>query len=99
MNYLQEVVGKLRSRIGEDALPPDHVDELLRIYAVLCLTVGEACSPQNVHDAWSAWMTGINPGHESVVPFDQLSQAVQLEDLPYLNAIHDVSVEVDSPAS
>lgn len=94
MNYIEIIVGKLKDRIGENALPADQPDELLRGYAVLCLTLGQKCSLQDVHDAWSAWMTGIDPEHESIVPFDRLATDVQREDGPYLAAILEVSAEL-----
>ena len=33
-------------------------------------------------------MQTVNPAHTAIVPFDELTPAVQDEDLPYLRAIH-----------
>lgn len=56
----------------EEVLPDSDTDSLFILYAVLCLTKGSTVSNQDVHDAWSAWMTLRGEQHESLVPYDQL---------------------------
>jgi hypothetical protein len=71
---------------------------LYRIYAVLCLAKGEATTLEDVHDAWAAWRSGNLANHRSLVPFDQLTPAVQALDQPYVDAIHAVARELKGAA-
>jgi hypothetical protein len=41
----------------------------------------------DVHDAWAAWMTTIDPDHEAIRPFSDLGPATRAEDSPFLAAI------------
>jgi hypothetical protein len=64
------------------------------MYAVLVLAVGEEVEAANVHDAWAAWMSQSDPGHESIEPFDNLAQDVQAQDEPFAEAIKKVAADV-----
>jgi hypothetical protein len=64
---------------------------LYRLYALLCLVVGEATTNENVHDAWSAWCASTRPDHGSLVPFSSLEPRVQDLDAPYRDAIRTVA--------
>jgi hypothetical protein len=79
------VTAALRAELetGTDAT----AELLLRLYALLAMSKGEATTLRDVHDAWSLWMAPIKPEHPSLVPFDQLTEAVQKEDQPFLDAI------------
>jgi hypothetical protein len=57
------------------------------IYAVLALSKGEQVERRDVHNAWVAWMTGRDPTHDSIRPYDELALDVQEEDDPYVTAI------------
>lgn len=48
-------------------------------------------SREDVHDAWSAWMTLRAKGHEAIVPYPQLEPQVQAEDNPFVVAIRRVA--------
>lgn len=48
---------------------------------------GVQTKASDVHDAWSAWMRRVNPGYESIRPFDELDFETRSEDGPFLVAI------------
>lgn len=64
--------------------------ELLDLYVLLALTKGQECSAEDVHDAWSLWRGNSQPGHDSIVPFSQLSEQIKSYDYPYRDAIRRV---------
>jgi hypothetical protein len=88
LNYLDD----LANEIG--LLLPSCPEDLLRLYALLALTVGEYVTLENVHDAWSAWRAVSKPDHPSLVPFAELSPEVQALDAPYAEAIRQVAAGV-----
>ena len=77
-----------------DLLPEGDTGLLFRLYAVLALAVGERVEAANVHDAWSAWMSQSDPRHESIEPFDKLSEDVRAQDEPYAEAIRKVAANL-----
>ena len=85
MNYLEQVVKLLQGDL------PDCPVELLRIYAVLALAIGERTTNEHVHAAWSAWKTATRPDHPSLIPYGQLSVDKRVVDTSYRNAIRRVS--------
>ena len=72
MNYLERDAVLIRGCLPESTSVADRADGLFRIYAVLLRTKSETTQASDVHDAWPAWMTGIDPEHQSVVPFAEL---------------------------
>ena len=85
MNYFDTVVSLLAKELpGQDV-------KLLRYYALLALVHGENTTLEDVHDAWSAWRTETNPGHKSLIPFEELTRKVQELDMPYRDAIRRVA--------
>lgn len=87
MTYIDDLAALVEAQLPPTSRPPEHATELYRLYALLALTTGEATSLENVHDAWSTWMVGVNPKHESLVPFADLPPEVQIEDAIYRDAI------------
>jgi hypothetical protein len=81
-NYVQQVSHTLAG------LLPDCDEELLGLYTLLALTRGRETTLKDVHDAWSVWRCATNPGHRSLIPFEQLTQDVKELDRPYRLAIH-----------
>jgi hypothetical protein len=67
---------------------------LFLMYAVLALTVGEDVRADDVHDAWSAWMTYCHPSHESIKPYAQLSTETKKTDQPFVDAIRKVASQL-----
>lgn len=94
-NYLDRVAYAIGQRCPMDWNNPRD-RSLLRIYAVLALSVGTNVSIENVHDAWSAWTAELDPDHSSLVPFNDLPEEVQELDREYAQAIKDVVWWVDS---
>jgi hypothetical protein len=87
VTYIDEVAAAIRHAVPAGALPDTETDELFRIYAVLALAKGRNTVLEDVHDAWSAWMSGRDPAHRSLKPFSELEADVQAGDRPYLEAI------------
>ncbi|RJL31753.1 DUF7701 domain-containing protein [Bailinhaonella thermotolerans] len=93
MTYLEKIAHRIRENLPAEARPPAEADALFLIYAVLVRAKGVATTAEDVHDAWAAWMLTVDPGHRSVLPYDELKPAVQNDDLPYLAAIRRTSAE------
>ena len=92
LNYIDETAAAIRRRVPTELLPDDdRVDDLFRLYAVLALTKGAETTAEDVHNAWSAWMTQLRKSHPSVRPFDELGPDTQKEDLPFVAAIRAAS--------
>ncbi|MFF4506282.1 hypothetical protein [Streptomyces sp. NPDC001401] len=87
MSYLRADAGLIRELLPPEARPPSEADDLFLLYAVLMRAKGEQVTVADVHDAWAAWTEPRNPDHAALVPFDELSPAVQREDEPYVQAI------------
>ncbi len=87
MSYIDELAAEIRRQIPPDLLPDGDTTGLFRIYAVLAMAKGDQVELEDVHDAWSAWMSDRNPEHESLIPLDELPEDVQGADKPYLDAI------------
>jgi len=85
LNYID----KIARSIGE--MMPGNPPELLRLYALLVLTVGEDVTLENVHDAWSAWRAATRPDDPSLIPFPELEPGVQELDRNYARAIRRVA--------
>ena len=93
MSYIDELAGAIRQRVPERLVPRGDTDALFRIYAVLVLAKGESVEHEDVHDAWSAWMTASDPTHRSLKPLAELSSDVRDADSPYLEALRAVARE------
>lgn len=86
MNYIERIAERIKSNLPADILPADS-HALLLMYAVLAKAKGPETTLEDVHDAWTAWMSMQGRQHESSVPFAELPDAVQGEDAPFLRAI------------
>lgn len=99
MNYIDKIADKIGEKCDckftwaekGTIIDPDGYNELLRLYAVLCLIKGVETTMKDVHDAWSAWTSPTDPNHRSLVPFDELTKKVQDYDQPYVDAIRAVA--------
>lgn len=87
LNYIERDAARIRNCLPGGTALPEGADELFRIYAVLLRTKGAETSISDVHDAWSAWMSGKEPEHDSIRPFNKLDEVTQAEDQPFLVAI------------
>lgn len=91
MTYLTDVAAEIARELRPELVPEEGAEELMLLYAVLCLAVGQSVTAASVHDAWTAWMTARGKQHRSMVPFDELPAGVQLEDEPFVVAIRRVA--------
>ncbi|MFI7131156.1 hypothetical protein ACIBQ1_36100 [Nonomuraea sp. NPDC050153] len=87
MSYLDADAHLIRSLLPAQAAPPDDAAGLFVLYAVLLRAKGEEVSAEDVHDAWSAWMSTRDPDHPALVPFADLPLSTQAADEPYAMAI------------
>lgn len=87
MNYLDSTAQRVEREIAPSLRPEERSGDLYRLYGLLVLIKGIDCTLQDVHDAWSTWMTTDQPDHDALVPFDELSPEAQEKDRPYLAAI------------
>lgn len=91
MNYIDRWAGEIAAELDPALLPDEDVGALMRLYAVLLLAKGDVVTASDVHDAWSAWMAAINPGHASLVPFEELLAHDQRQDDVFVAAIRTVA--------
>ena len=90
MTYIEDLAARVALESDGDFDDPVQ-RPLYLLYAVLVLAKGEATTRRDVHDAWVAWMAMRGEEHESMTPFESLSDAVQDEDDPYVAAIRRVA--------
>lgn len=88
MNYIQKVQEELEKRLKMKGTP---YEGLLETYGLLVLTVGENCTQEHIHDAWSIWQNKTQPDHRSLKPFNELTKEVQELDEPYRLAVVEVA--------
>jgi hypothetical protein len=91
LSYVDELAQAIRRVIPPRLLPDGDTTGLFRLYAVLAMTKGDRVVLEDVHDAWSAWMSGQDPEHQSLRPLRELPAEVQRSDQPYLDAIRAVA--------
>ena len=88
MNYIQGVQDLLEN---EFKMKGTDYEELLEVYGLLVLTVGDNCTNENVHDAWAIWKNKTQPNHRLLIQFNELTKEAQDLDEPYRQAIIKVS--------
>jgi len=91
VDYITALADAIRRELAPQALPDEPVDDLLRSYAVLALAVGDTVTPEDVHNAWVAWMLPRHPEHPALVPYPELDEETAKEDLPFVAAIREVA--------
>lgn len=84
MNYIQNIQNLLEEELK---MKGTDYEGLLETYALLVFTVGEDCTKENIHDAWSIWQNKTQPKHKSLIPFNELTKEVQDLDEPYKLAV------------
>lgn len=93
MNYLDDIAIRIRREVEQENIPPDS-DELFTIYALLALAKGNEVTEEDVHNAWSVWMSRKDPDHESLIPYAQLDSDIKNMDKPYVVAIRRVAKQL-----
>jgi hypothetical protein len=91
LNYIDALADAIREQVPPDLVPDGDTTVLFRIYALLALVRGDGVQCEDVHDAWSAWISASDPGHPSVVAYADLTPDVQAADAPYAEAIRAVA--------
>lgn len=89
--YIDRLARAIHDEVDPAKRPDDDTAPLFRLYAVLALAKGIATTREDVHDAWSAWMSGKDPSHRSLKRYGELPAEVQLQDQPYVDAIRAVA--------
>lgn len=95
VNYIERDAALIRESLPKGTEVPEGSGDLFRIYAVLLRSKGTQTTAADVHDAWSAWMSGTDPEHESITPFSELDSETQAEDGPFLSAIRRAATSGD----
>jgi len=93
LTYVDEIADAIQRDVPPALLPDGDTRGLFRMYAVLALAKGVGVDLEDVHNAWSAWMSTRDPDHRSIKPLADLEPAVQDADRPYLEAIRRVARE------
>ena len=93
--YLDSIARQIRELVPRSELPDEDTHGLFRVYAVLALAKGELVEAADVHNAWVAWMLGVDPEHGALIPFNELDAATAADDLVYVEAIRTVSSKLD----
>jgi len=88
MNYINKIYDLLDNELKLKNTP---YEDLLETYGLLVLIVGENCTNENIHDAWSIWKNKTDSTHKSLKPFNELTKEVQNLDEPYRLAVVKVS--------
>jgi len=96
LNYIERLAQAIRHEVPADKLPEGNVDALFLFYAALLLAKGESVTPEDVHNAWAAWMTSSGVSHPSLVPFSDLPQQTRDEDGVFVRAIRAVAGDMPS---
>jgi hypothetical protein len=91
VDYVTRIAQLIREELDPETLPDGPIDDLLRLYAVLALALGQDVCAADVHDAWVAWMVRRDSAHEALVPFDDLDKGTAGEDAPFVIAIRAVA--------
>jgi len=91
MNYIEQIAHDIRAEVPAAALPEHDVHDLFLLYALVLLIRGDEVDAEDVHNAWTAWMTLRGQRHPSMVPFAQLSAETQAEDAVFVGAIRIVA--------
>lgn len=97
LSYIDRIAEAIRHEVEPDDPPAADTAPLFRLYAVLALAKGTRVTGADVHNAWAAWKLGLDPGHEFITPFTELSPATQAKDEPYVDAIHTVARRLGLP--
>lgn len=91
MNYIDNIKSKLQEKFEFSGEYIGLLDE----YSLLVATVGENCTNENVHDAWSVWQNRTNSIHRSLIPYSELTKEVQDLDTQYKEVIIAVSRDIN----
>lgn len=89
---IDEIIAQIRAQFPPTQFARVGMDELLSMYAVLVLTSGIETTNRDVHNVWMIWARRYEPESPDIIPYEELSQAVQDEDSPFAQAIRTVAM-------
>ena len=89
--YLDDLATAIREHVPDSRVPEGDADQLFRLYAVLLRAKGASVTQSDVHDAWSAWMAERDPGHPSIVEYQDLDDKVRAQDRVFATAVRSTS--------
>ena len=92
--YIAAIARQIRDVVVDspaDAVAEPVSEQLYAAYALLVLTKGDAVTTSDVHDAWASVHDDETADAADLVPFDQLSAAVQQRDERFAAAIRAVA--------
>lgn len=96
-NYLHRLARLIRDEVPSRSVPSDfNTEPLFLTYAVLLKASGTDVTPQDVHNAWVAWMLAFDPQHEALVPYEELPADVAAQDDKYVEAIRRVAAREEA---
>lgn len=87
MNYIEYDANAIARHLPPGTKVPPNSEALFRIYAVLMRAKGTQTQLEDVHDAWTAWISHTESDHESARPYAELDPETQSADKPFLDAI------------
>jgi hypothetical protein len=93
LTYVDEIAKQIQEAVPPTLLPAGDTAALFRLYALLAMAKGIDVELEDVHDAWSAWMSAQDPNHRSLRPLGELEPEVRDADRPFLEAIRCVARE------
>jgi hypothetical protein len=96
---MDDVADLVRECLPSEARPPEDATALFLIYALLVRAKGDATTAEDVHDAWSAWMATVNPEHDALLRFDELSPEARAQDTAYVHAIQEAARKLEEKRS
>src|SRR3954469_17224922 len=91
VNYLEDIATETRAELPPDLVPGEDAPTHFRLYALLLLVKGVAVDAEDVHNAWTVWMTARRPEHPALVPFAELTPDQRAADMPFVEAIRRVA--------
>jgi hypothetical protein len=97
-NYIEHMADRIERLVPKHRLPDEDTRGLFLLYAVLALAKGPSVDRSDVHNAWAAWMTLINPSHQSIRPYETLPESVRAEDDAFVRAIRAAAANTPAPA-
>ena len=94
MNYLEIIANRIRRHAPTNGMTNRDDAHLFLIYAAVLLAKGESVTAEDVHNAWVAWMTPLDPSHDSLMPFADLAPQAKDEDGPFVEALRATAQEL-----
>jgi hypothetical protein len=82
INYASKMIDAINYEL------PGLTPELAQLYSLLALVKGAETTLEDVHNAWAIWTTVVRGQHKSLIPFAELTSAIQELDREYMEGIH-----------